>query len=458
MATFTTYQRRSAVEYLGGDVDHLRKGHNTLEADIEGTDLSHAWIEFDLDGSGFETMCEFGVEEARHFQDAPDGTAISNISCREGMGVRYTTTSQNELRLVYGDNNGTDVYVATSSGDPTSFGSPTLVHSEPDKAESPAWFYDDGDGTLHLYFEDSGPDSLAHGYVAIFDADTTAGESYSNKRLIGGDKWPMDELFASPYAWQFNDNYFISGELVDAPVSNLQIAKGPEPDDFNENIIAADANDFPKIDRHIAMKDKWVSADGTFYSYINPVWESDGNYGSAPFWTSEYSNNYPVNWNLEGRHLDYVATAVLDLFNEKYVYGLNVNEKDRIYYWHLSGTPVEESVPSSGGSVSFEYYQPSVPPGSTITWRVAVEKTDGTVERSASKSFDVKRDPEVKIGTTKIRVDGTKYTVPVFELGSVGDTRVRARTDDGQVGCLKPVTSSKAGVRIGDEIVRLETA
>jgi hypothetical protein len=392
MATFTLSQGKDAIEQLSSDYYHDTRGHNTLTADIEGTDLSHAWAEIAVQGDPLEPMRHV---DSQAYKDAltrpPDGTAISGISVRESIDVRYESDEQDTLLLVWGSNNSTDIYRADSADDPTTFGNAQLVHSAsgPDtQVEDPNWWLDRDTYTLHLVYENAGSPNT----VAVWDADTPSGLNYSNQSVIGADNWDLGISFASPILWVYNDQLYITGEEHDTADRDLMVAKGSDVRTWDDYQIVAESANHSEIDSHINLQSVYIDRYGTLHGYSNQLL-SNGNWASRYWGTSSWtSDGYPSSpWDKGDPNENQNVGGILRLFNECYVYAHDPAANDAIHYWHLPGSRIEESVSSGGETVEFEFFEPTLPQGTTVEWRIAVEDTGGSVDRSGTKTFDVTR-------------------------------------------------------------------
>lgn len=422
MASFALSQASDQVEHLGAYKFHDTKGHNTLTADISGSNLKRAWVELALNGGSFAPMKRWTKSDLLDaITTAPTGTAISNISVREAFDVRYPTYAQDKLVVVWGVDGspGNNLRWAESpDADPTAFTNAqdvAITDTDDPRMEDPEVIYDEYTDTLHLYYETS---HTSDGEVGIYDADTREGKSYSNPRLIGNTHWDLGVRFASPTVWRHNDTYFISGEGHDTSDRDLIIAKGDTPTTFTDYIISADASDYSGIAGHINMQALYIDRDGTFHAYSNQEL-SGGTWASRHMETSTYSNGYPVEpWTMSADTTEtYVISSILRLFNDMYVYGVKSSSKAEIYYWNIAGTRITKSLASDGGQVSFPYYEPTAPPGATVEWRVAVEDANGNIERSPATAFET--GPPVE------------RSIFVSQAGAVQTTNGVIRTSDG---------------------------
>lgn len=394
MASFTLSQTRDTIEHLGADKYHDTKGHNTFTADITGSNLNRAWVEIALNGGSFAPMKKFTKSD---FLEAVTmshtGTVISNISVREAFDVRYATYNQDKLVMVWGEDGApgsTLKWAESTTADPTTFSNAqtvTITDNSDPRMEDPNLFYDEYADTLYLFYESS---TTSDGEVAIYDAETLDGKSYVNPRLIGGIQWDLGVKFASPNVWRYNDETFISGEEHDTADRDLMIAKGNTPTSYTDYIISAQAADYSGITGHINMQSRYIDRYGKFHAYSNQEL-SGGTWASRHMETTTYQNNYPVEpWTMSADTTStYTISNIFRPFNDIYVYGIKNSSKTEIVYWDISGTRIEKSLSSSGGSVSFEFYEPSAPPGATVEWRVVAEDANGNVEKSQSKSFDI---------------------------------------------------------------------
>lgn len=419
MATFSDLsQEKDVVEALRQDHDHLTRGHNTLSATISGSTLDHAELEFRLDGADWQRMVVFGEEAAQQPIDEPsDGTILTGVSLREAFDIRWVDwEKQDRLIIIWGAQENPDTgtgeelwWAESPDGNPTSFDNEQVVYSEEgeeeSKVEDPKWFYDEIDDVLRVYFEDGGPGITAteHGHIGILDADTKEGKSYSNKRVIGGENWNLDETFASPNVFKFDGAYFITGEEHDTNNQNMLIAKGPSPIDFTQSIISASQRRLDDFDRHINQSDNWLTADKRFFVYTG-YFDGSG-WVDAPLYTDTFTGGYPSPpWTDVGGSIDVSLGATLRGFNEMFVYGADSGSNTDIEYWELDGTVVTEELDDLGGTVSFNYYQPAVPPDSTVDWRIVAVEDDGTESTSETTSFSVEEVPEpsVKLGDASL--------------------------------------------------------
>lgn len=413
MASIALTQSKESIDSLGSMHFDDNRGHNTLSADISGSNLSHAWIEVSLNELAFQEYVEFTASDYKiPLNNAADGTAISNISVRECQDIRYVTEDRDRLVMVYGEDGSpgqTIKWAESTNADKTAFDNvQTAYNATYSQAEDPNWFYDQETGKLHMFVETQ----TSPNKVSVLDAVTDEGQSYDNETLIGGDSWTPGDTFHSPTAWRHNGNLFIAGEEHDTTEKDLMIAKGTGPRSWDKSIISMDVADYSSIDKHINLQSLYIDRTGRLHAYTNNL-QSDGNWATRYVWTESYdTDGFPVeNWNLPtdrttGKNIGLMFRD----FNEMWVYGYDKSDQTQILYWELPGSRIDKTLASDGGSVSWEFYEPTAPSSSTIDWRVAVEDANGNVERSSSKRFYIGSAPD-KGGPYVTTKAGARQTV-----------------------------------------------
>ncbi|MFC7216456.1 hypothetical protein ACFQO4_20570 [Saliphagus sp. GCM10025334] len=337
-------------------------------------------------------MSEYGeADYLEPLNRTPDSVVIDNISVRECMDIRQPDPTDDRLVMIYGENQRPGqnlVWAESPGGDLTQFqNTETVFTATHEQSEDPNWFYDPETETLHLYYESHANPNK----VGVLNAETLEGKNYTNEITLGGSDWDLERTFNSPTVWRHNDSLYMAGEEHDSGIGNLFIAKGSGPRTWNDYVIAAKTNDYSSIDNHINLQTMTIDRNGRIHGYTNNL-QSDGEWASRYMTTESYdTNGFPSEpWSISSdRITSHNIGLIYQRFNERHVYGSPTASNDKIEYWELSGSVIERSLSSSGGSVEWEYYEPTVPVGSTIEWRVAVEDTSGNIDRSETLAFDV---------------------------------------------------------------------
>jgi len=383
-------------------------GHNTVTADISGSNLSTAYVEVSLNGGPYETLQTWGPSDLAELANrSSDGTAISGISVREAGTVRWRDAGRNELQLFYGTNanDGSEVIKKAEGAGPDSVSSPvTVVQDNSFKHQDPTVWYNNDTGQLHLLHEHGLNGSVTdHGEVAVYDAAGLDGESWSNKRLVGDGDGGITETVASPNTFTLNGDHFLLGEEHDSGNFDLLAAKGSSVDSYSQTKIVAQASDYSAVDIHVNLQGPATyTKDGTILAYSNVKYNSDGDYASAPLTTGSFdTDGFPVNWTL-GPRTDTTVLALTRFFNSLRVYADEGQNNSSIEYWDLSGSRDERSLGSSPETVSFDIFEPTLFDGDTVSWRVVVEQADGTTTTSPSLSFDITGTPNFGISIDSI--------------------------------------------------------
>jgi len=420
-------------------------GHNTVTADISGSNLSTAYVEVSLNGGPYETLQTWGPSDLEELANrSSDGTAISNISLREAGAVRWRDAGRNELQLFYGTNanDGTEVIKKAEGTGPDSVSSPTTVLQDDSvKHQDPTVWYDNDTGNLHLLHEHGLNGSVSdHGEIGIYDAAGLDGESWSNKRLVGDGDGGITATVASPNTFTLNGNHFLLGEEHDSGNFDLLAAKGSSVDSYSQTKIVAQASDYPDVDIHVNLQGPATyTKDGTILAYSNVKYSSDGNYASAPLTTGSFdTDGFPVNWTL-GPRTDTSVVALARFFNSIRVYADESQNNSSIEYWDLSGSRDERSLGSSPATVSFDIFEPTLFDGDTVSWRVVVEQADGTTTTSSSMSFDI-------TGTANFGVSIDSISPNPASPGQTVDIQTTV-TNDGTGTATQDITLSVAGTQ-----------
>lgn len=489
MVEIETQQEKENVEHLGRNVYHESEGHNTLSADIEGSNLSKAWLEFSLNGGEFQKMREFNRDDFEEPLDrSPDGTALDDISVREAFAIAWASDDQERLVMNFGEhgNPGEKIYWAESpGGDPTTFTNPEEIINEgadgetEDHAEDPCWFYHRSSDTLYMWYEAGSASGT--GYLAIREASSREGKDWTRKKTIGGNEWTLDSPrewpdspeLASPSYWEWNGELFLSGEEHytnennnsdnSSHVRELIIAKALDPLTYSEYKIKSDNDDYENLVGHVNMHALWISKDGVFHCYSHQ--ELENQWGIRYMQTPDFDEDgYPDDpWYMSDANWDWNIGDMLRVFNGFFVYAWEKDgDRDRIDYWELDGSVIEKNLDESGGTIEFEYYEPTAPPNSEIKWRVAVQDEDGIIYRSSPEQFGVSNAPTpspdpfevatqrgVRQTTTGV-VQSTSESLTTEQRGEPDDGLTVETIDDMESESLEPYSGDTSDATIDD--------
>ena len=403
MASFANQtQQKAEVDALGYNEYHEERGHNTLSVDVSGSNLNQAWLEISLNGGAFEEMRRWDQSVFEYpLTNAADQTVLSGVSIREAFSTHWEDSTRSRTILVFGENNsgsGQDLWWAEGT-DFTDWTNAQEILNTSTKTEDPCVFEVDGSYYV-LTEEEGGVVSQAHGNIAYRTANSRTIQSLSGvQQNYGGEGGGVIKRVASPNMWRWNDRYYITGEEHDTADKDMYCLIGEtDPWRWEREKIVARVADYSAVSKHINLQALYIDKYGTLHGYSNQSQSSTGTFATRYMGTDTLANGaeYPQEpWTMSTASTAdntnrYNIGCIQRTFNNILVMANDMDDLTYIDMWDLKSVASTETISVTGGdTVSFEFYEPSLFPGDTIEWRIAVENSDGTVDRSTMMTFDI---------------------------------------------------------------------
>jgi len=373
-------QQKSVVEPLGDHIFDSNKGHNYLSGEFyDAGGLDYVYVLCDIgDGNGFVPMKTYTID------DFCNATLANSWATPDDMREKVSVQQYpDEWILMYGDEASDQAFHRMNSTDHIHFYNDTITLNEADHDQDIGLI--SINGTLYAFEEDG--DLSAIGIHSSNDRGITW--TALKKTWNAFSVRPQSP---NPFIW--NDVLYVTGESWTDTNGNkgyILISDGIDPINYTgyDYIIDiyndTDSGYSDVISHHTAIKGIWIDKDDVAWGVLRGQ-ATNGTWGS---WLVQSNNTgqYPTYPWTEWRWMNEDILDIERTFNDFILFG---NRGDNITDYTVNGS-IEKHYfgGATSGNWTYEFYEPTLPSGTTVRWKFAVVDTAGNINYSETYNFTI---------------------------------------------------------------------